>query len=323
MKVDEALACLDGALQSGRLAQGFIVEGPIRGEAMELTVRFLMRLYCESEGDPCGECRNCRHVTERTHPDVLWVEPQKKSRVISVEQIREELRPRMYQTSYAGGWKAGVIVGADRLHASAANAFLKILEEPPAKTIFMLLSQAPQFLLPTIVSRCQRLSVGSDELRLPAVWRDQLVDLLLERGDGRIGGGRIVAVEHSRARLEALFKEVKQAAREHEMELAEEESTEEDDDTLDARIEARYRELRAEVLRALLSWYRDMLVLLCGGEPSLVYFADQLEVLAGHAGSLSYAQAVANVATIEDMNRKLEQNLPEPLVLADAFHRLK
>jgi len=323
MKVDEALACLEGALQSGRLAQGFVVEGPIRGEAMELTVRFLMRLYCETEGAPCGECRGCRYVTERTHPDILWVEPQKKSRQISVEQIREDLRPRMYQTSYTGGWKAGVVVGADRLNAPAANAFLKILEEPPAKTIFMLLSQAPQFLLPTIVSRCQRLSVGRDELRLPDTWRDQLVELLLERGDGHIGGGRIVAVEHSRARMESLFKEVKRAAKEHETELAEEGSTEEEDDTLDARIEARYRELRAEVLRGLLSWYRDILVLLCGGDSSLVYFADQLEILAARAGALDYAQAVTNVATIENMNRKLEQNLPESLVLADTFHRLK
>lgn len=322
MKVDEALACLEGAREAGRLAQGFIVEGPIRGEAMELTVRFLMLLFCESEGGPCGECRECRQVTARTHPDILWIEPQKKSRQVSVDQVRE-LQARMVQTSYAGGWKAGVIVGADRLNPSAGNAFLKILEEPPGQSIFLLLSSAPQFLLPTIVSRCQRLSVGRDEVRLPDVWRDQLVKLLLDRGGGRIGGGRIVAVEHSRAGMEALLKEVKQTAREHETELAEEANTEEEDDTLDARIEARYRELRAEVLRALLSWYRDILVLLCGGEPSLVYFAAQVEVLAERAAALGCREALANVATIEEMNRKLEQNLPEPLVLADAFHRLK
>ncbi len=321
MRVDEALACLDGALETGRLAQGFIIEGPIRGEATELAVRFLMRLYCETEGKACGECRGCRQVAERTHPDIHWIEPQKKSRQVSVEQVRE-LQARMVQTSFAGGWKAGVIVGADRLNPSAGNAFLKILEEPPGQSLFLLLSDAPQFLLPTIVSRCQRLSVGQDELRLPEVWRDQLVELLLERGDGRIGGGRIVAVEHSRARMEALLKAVKQTAAEHETELAEAESTEEEDDTLDARIEARYRELRAEVLRALLSWYRDILLLLCGGASSLVYFSDQLEILVERAGGLSYAQAMANVAAIEDMNRKLEQNLPESLVLADTFHRL-
>ncbi|MDP6490730.1 MAG: hypothetical protein QGH42_01670 [Kiritimatiellia bacterium] len=322
MRVDEAFAYLEDALQAGRLAQGYVVEGPIRGEGMELTVRLLMLLFCEETEKPCGTCRGCRQVSEHTHPDILWIEPQKKSRQVSVEQVRN-VQARMVQTSYAGGWKACVIVGADRLNPSAGNAFLKILEEPPGQSIFMLMSNAPQFLLPTIVSRCQRLAVGRDELHLPDEWKEQLETLLLERGDGRIGGGRIVAVEHSRARMEALLKQVRQTAKELETDLADEESTEEEDDTLDARIEARYRELRSEVLRGLLSWYRDLLVLLCGGAPSLVYFADQLEALAARADALSYRQALANVVTIEEMNRKLEQNLPEPLVLADAFHQLK
>ena len=168
MKVDEALACLDGARQAGRLAQGYVVEGPLRGEGMELAVRLLSLLFCEmseTAGAPCGSCRGCRQVTEHTHPDILWLEPQKKSRQISVEQIRD-LQSRMYQTSYGGGWKAGVIVGADRLNIPAGNAFLKVLEEPPGQCLFLLLSEAPQFLLPTILSRCQRLSVGRDELLL-------------------------------------------------------------------------------------------------------------------------------------------------------------
>ncbi len=322
MKVDEAFACLKGAMETGRLAQGFIVEGPIRGEGMDLTIRFLMLLYCEAGDKPCGACRGCRQTIDRTHPDVLWIEPQKKTRQVSVEQVRG-LQARMVQTSFAGGWKAGVIVGADRLNLAAGNAFLKILEEPPGQSVFVLMSAAPQFLLPTIVSRCQRLAVGSDALRLPDAWREQLVALLVRRGDGRIGGGRAVAVEHSRACMENLLKEVRLTAKAHETDLADSESTEEDDDTLDARIESRYRELRAEVLRALLCWYRDILVLLCGGDPALVYFADQGDALAERAGALSYREALANVAVIEDMNKKLEQNLPEPLVLADAFYLLK
>jgi DNA polymerase-3 subunit delta' len=325
MKVDEALACLDGARQAGRLAQGYVVEGPLRGEGMELAVRLLSLLFCEmseTAGAPCGHCRGCRQVTEHTHPDILWLEPQKKSRQISVDQIRD-LQSRMYQTSYGGGWKAAVIVGADRLNLSAGNAFLKVLEEPPGQCLFLLLSEAPQFLLPTILSRCQRLSVGRDELRLPETWRHQLVELLVENGDGRVEGARIVAIERSTARLEALLKEVKKAAALHEGELAEAESTEESDETLEARIAARYRELRSGVLRALLSWQRDILLLLCGGAPSLVYFAEQLEVLTARAGTLSYPQAMANVVAIETMNRKLEQNLPERLVIADTFHRLR
>ncbi|NQU40699.1 MAG: hypothetical protein HQ523_12150 [Lentisphaerae bacterium] len=322
MQVEEALAYLNGARQAGRLAQGYVIEGPLRGEATQLARGLLSLLFCGEDDVPCGACRACRQVSERTHPDILWLEPQKKSRQISVDQIRD-LQSRIYQTSFGGGWKAGVIVGADRMNPSAANAFLKVLEEPPGESMFLLLTEAPQFLLPTIFSRCQRLAVGADAVQLPEAWRDQLVELLVGCGDGYIEGSRIVAVERNSARLQALLKEVMQVATDHEKETADEESVDESRDTLDARIGARYRELRASILRALMGWYRDIFLLLCGGDPSLVYFADQLDVLTARANALSYREALANVATVEAMNRKLEQNLPEPLVLTDAFHQLR
>lgn len=323
MTVDEAVVCLDGARRANRLGQGYIFEGPPGGEGMALTERFLSLLFCESDARrPCGACRACRRVEERTHPDVLWVEPQKKSRQVLVEQVRA-LQGRMVQTSFGGGWKVGVIVGADRMNLSASNAFLKILEEPPGASLFVLVTDSPQLLLPTIVSRCQKLSVSRDELRLPDAWREQLVAVLAEHDDGQIGGGRIVFVEHGRAQLEVLFKQVRQAATEYESEVAEQEATDEECATQAARIEARYCEFRADVLRGLLRWYRDILVLLCGGDPSLVYFTDELEVLSRRAEALTYAQAMANLRVVEDVNKKLEQNLPEPLVLADALHRLQ
>ena len=104
-------------------------------------------LFCESEPPPCGECIRCRHVHDRTEPDIHWVFPEKKSRVISVDQIRDTIVSQMSQTSFGGGWKVGVITGADRLNTAAANAFLKTLEEPTEKTLFLLLSDLPQELL--------------------------------------------------------------------------------------------------------------------------------------------------------------------------------
>ena len=65
----------------------------------------------------------------------------------------------MAATAFSGGWKVGVVVGADRLEAEAANAFLKTLEEPPGKTLFLLLTDQPDAVLPTIVSRAQRIDL--------------------------------------------------------------------------------------------------------------------------------------------------------------------
>lgn len=322
MRVDDALRCLTEAHRAGRLAQAYVIEGPLRGEGMELAMRLLALLFCEAPDAPCGKCRGCRHVADRTHADILWVEPEKKSRQISVDQVRG-VRSRICQASFQGGWKAAVIVGADRLNPNAGNAFLKVLEEPPGRSLLLLLSEAPQFLLPTILSRCQRLAVGGEALDLPDAWRECLVGLLADGPDDDIGGSRIMAAERQTARLGALLKEVMQTARELEGALAEEASTEESDETLEARVASRYRELRAGVLRALLGWHRDVMVLLCGGAPSLLYFPDQLEILTARAGALTYRQALANVVAVETLNRKLEQNLPEGLVLQDLFHRLR
>ena len=77
--------------------------------------------------------------------------------------MRERIVEPMATTSFSGGWKVGVIYGADRLRAESANAFLKSLEEPPPKTMYLLLTDQPDAILPTIVSRTQRI-----DLPLPA-----------------------------------------------------------------------------------------------------------------------------------------------------------
>ena len=157
MTPDSAFALLRNSFEGGRLAQAYVVAAPPRGSGSELALRLLQLIYCESADRPCGECRQCVEVAGYSHPDVLWVEPQKKSRVIAVDQIRA-VEQRIYHTSFLGGWKACVLLGADRLSPGAANAFLKTLEEPPGRSIFLLLTDGPQFLLPTILSRCQRIA---------------------------------------------------------------------------------------------------------------------------------------------------------------------
>ena len=143
MKADAAYNFLKVGFEADRLAQGYIVVGAIRGEAGELVQQVLQLLFCESAEKGCGSCRGCSRASDHTHPDLQWVEPQKKSRAISVEQVRN-LEQGVYLTSFEGGWKACVMCGADRMSDQAANAFLKTLDEPPEKTVFFLLTDAPQ-----------------------------------------------------------------------------------------------------------------------------------------------------------------------------------
>ncbi|MEA2109634.1 MAG: DNA polymerase III subunit delta', partial [Pseudomonadota bacterium] len=102
-------------------------------------------------GDACGDCPDCRQIARRVHPDVLLVEAEKSQ--IKIDQIRE-LHHYLGFAPLSGRFKVVIINDAHLLNAAAANALLKTLEEPPAQTIFILVTHRQQVLLPTILSRC-------------------------------------------------------------------------------------------------------------------------------------------------------------------------
>ena len=157
MEVAEAFRLISRAIDCGRVAHGYLVCGDLRGQCDELVRQVLEKLFPDARGQ----------IAARSHPDVVWLEPQGKSRTIKVARGKDDAGPGMRDgliepmstTSFSGGWKVGVVVGADRMQTEAANAFLKTLEEPPPKTLFFLLTDAPDALLPTIVSRSQRIDL--------------------------------------------------------------------------------------------------------------------------------------------------------------------
>jgi DNA polymerase-3 subunit delta' len=124
-------------------------------------------LLCEAprpDGAACGECASCRYAAAGQHPDLRIVEPLevddgevKRVEWISVERVRDVTRWATI-TSHRGGAKVALIVPAERMNASAANALLKTLEEPTPDVHFLLVSHLPGRLPATIASRCQRVA---------------------------------------------------------------------------------------------------------------------------------------------------------------------
>jgi len=154
------IAALAAAHRAGRLPAALLIhEAPGAGGDWLARRAAQLALCADDMAAPCGSCTACRRVAAFQHPDLMWVSPAEDSRQIRIEQVRD-LAAELALTSHGGGYKVGVITPADTLNRFAANALLKTLEEPPSRTLLMLVASQPSRLPPTVLSRCQRLRVS-------------------------------------------------------------------------------------------------------------------------------------------------------------------
>jgi DNA polymerase-3 subunit delta' len=127
--------------------------------------------------DCCDQCLNCRRIENGNHPDVQWSRPESKTRVITIEQVRDLIQVISLKPTEAE-YKVAIISGGDRMNTQAANAFLNTLEEPPARSVIILLTTAIDQVLETILSRCLRLHFAGEQnaklLPEEAAWIDSL-----------------------------------------------------------------------------------------------------------------------------------------------------
>ena len=153
---DAVVAALRHALEAGRLPHAMLFQGPVGVGKATCAGILASALNCREEGpaDACGRCVSCRKVARGLHPDISWVQPEK--RIIRVEQARDIVESVGYRP-YEGNRRVVVIDDAHTMNANAQNALLKTLEEPPPSSVMVLVTPAPRSLLPTVRSRCQLL----------------------------------------------------------------------------------------------------------------------------------------------------------------------
>lgn len=145
---------LKKALETRRLPNAYLFSG-LAGIGKNLIANtFVTALFCNKSPDACGSCISCVKIKNRSHPDVFFIEP--KTEKILIDQVRT-LQQQLQFHPLEGDAKVAIIDLADQMTEAAANSLLKILEEPPEKTHFILISAFPNRLLPTIRSRCQKI----------------------------------------------------------------------------------------------------------------------------------------------------------------------
>ncbi|MBW1916514.1 MAG: DNA polymerase III subunit delta' [Deltaproteobacteria bacterium] len=159
---ERPLNFLKTALRTGQMPHAYLFLGG-KGVGKASTAQALAQaLNCEQrqkDQEACGQCASCRRFAGGNHPDFVVLSPlsDRVGAQIKIEQIRE-LRRQLGFPPLVGPWRVTLIKPAEALNEPAANALLKLLEEPPSGNLLILAALAETDLLPTIVSRCRRLS---------------------------------------------------------------------------------------------------------------------------------------------------------------------
>jgi len=321
------VALLQRSLALRRLAHAYLLLGDTLADLELLACNLTKTLNCDRHAggfsagaDSCDVCLSCRKIEHLNHADVRWVRPESRTRIISVEQIRE-LLDAVYLKATEARFKVTILTAADRLNVQAANAFLKTLEEPPANTVFILLSTEPQRILDTVLSRCLRLHCGGSGLVLP----DDTVDWIarFSAAAPHTGGGlfaRYRLLDELLQRLATVKEDVEQSLTGQSpiqrYDDADPKLIERWKDELAAAIEAEYRRQRAELLAALQYWLRDLWLAVRNAlEPGLVVFPQLAETTARLAARLDSRKATRNLEVLEATQRLLHSNVQEALAL--------
>jgi DNA polymerase-3 subunit delta' len=184
-----------------RFAHAWLIHGLAGIGKLEFAQAAAASLLCESpvDGMACGQCLACRWVLAGNHPDLRRIRPEvialeegeeqregdepeaaaapaaskrAPSKDIRIDQIRG-LESWFHTATHRGGFRVAVLYPAQALTVISANALLKVLEEPPAHTVFLLVADAPDRLLPTLVSRCRRLPLPAPERERALQWLAQ------------------------------------------------------------------------------------------------------------------------------------------------------
>jgi DNA polymerase III subunit delta' len=186
----ENISVLVNAKKRNRLAHAYLVysdDSEIRNKfASSLGKAILCNNTTDSE-PYCNECSTCKEVDRNVYPDMYIISPVSKSRKIVIGDNEEDADTmRWFQAKFslsplnANGRKVGIIYDADRMMVQAQNAFLKTLEEPPKNSYFILVTESPNMLLPTVISRCQTISLLSNRCSYELDLCDGLFELLRE-----------------------------------------------------------------------------------------------------------------------------------------------
>lgn len=329
---EKAYNLIELAHQRERLAHAFLLTGEMGSGKSALAAKIISLVnpaQVDSAANLFGEVEITieKSLDELEGELVRIVRPRSKSRKISIDDMRA-LEKAFHVASAPGSWKVGVILHADRMGIEAENAFLKTLEEPPPDSLLLLLSDAPELLLPTILSRCVRLPLmTATGKREAGECGQKMLDVFTRYT--RSGLGNIATALTLRACLSQVLA-IKKAEISKANDLAFREESKKYKNTTDsvawlkdrevfylAQTEAEYLNERDKVLETIIAWMGDVIRQKCG--------VSELDLPQVNSSTYKVAEAhtladlLQRIGALEELRANLETNAQEQLALEVAF----
>lgn len=211
----DAAAQLHKAWAANRLSHALLLQGAEGLGKQSFAAWLACAVLCDKSAGStlncCGECAGCALFAAGSHPDLLLVMPEEDKQQIAIDQIRAATE-RLTKTSYRQGYKVAIISPAHLMTPSAANSVLKTLEEPSPRSLLILISSQPSTLLPTVRSRCQKVTIARPS-------REQAIAWLRERSGQAVdpdllefaGGAPLRALTIADGRFDALHEHMQKS----------------------------------------------------------------------------------------------------------------
>ena len=307
-----AVSFLKDILSEGKFSGAYLFAGP-EGVGKRLTAKnFTKVLNCQNRSeklDSCDQCSSCVKIDSFNHPDVSWVSRAEGAQKISISQIRN-IKREIALKPYEAKTRVYVILKTELLTEEASNCLLKTLEEPPANALLILTISDMRKLLPTIISRCQLVKFSSlptgeveEILKSNHNQLPQSASFLANFCEGRLGK----AIELKDRDILREKNEIIDQFLVSPFHLSEDKSKKE--------IE--------EILKILLSWYRDILISKYKAASSSLINVDRREEVLNLANEISLEKLIQAIKAIIRTYSFIQQNANPKLALEVMAGELK
>ena len=297
---------LQNAIRLNKVSHAYLLDGERNSGKEYIANVFAQTLQCEKgDTEPCSECHSCKQALSKNHPDIIKIIHEKPNS-IGVEDIRDQLNNTVQIKPYSSKNKIYIINDAEKMTVQAQNALLKTLEEPPAYAVIFMLTSNASSLLPTILSRCVKLSMKPvenklvrkylmEELKVP----DYQADICVAFAKGNIGKAKSLATSEDFDNIKdeaiTVLKYIK------EMEINE----------LVTAIK-KIAEFKVDVqdyLDIITIWYRDVLLFKATHDVNDLTFKDELKYIKKQASESTYEGIECIINSIDKTKSRLIANV--------------